>query len=778
MDQEVSGIEKKRTQRFPFYVKIGTKLAFFLFLAGLLPMVVFGVLYIRNEQEIMQKEISNTLILLAESKEVRVLEYFDDITARTIDFSSDGYIRDETKRLVATDSPASREALSRHLLVNKKPLDEKLVGISILNKDGIIIASTDEKELGKNESNDAYFKEGQAAAALVRTDPGDIHFGIVSPFVVAVPLTDKDTHEFLGIIANVFDPYKLEIILAGNFITNENADLDALIGRNTKTLHVYIVDHEKNVILHPVRKEIDPTHDAEVTTLPVRECLENGKEVLGEYTDHSGATVLGASMCLMERGMALIVDIDKQEALLPVQQAQRRFYGIVAALAALIAALSFFISRMLTKPIKTLRQSAEIVRAGNLRHRASIARTGDEIEELGHAFNAMTASLEDRQRWMEEEKKKLSVLLENLPVGVLMIRAPRGEIIAMNGRGAVLLGNDFENDPQRWERMKKEDGEQYPGEELPVNITLTTGHSATKNDLYTEELSGRVIALRMAAVPVRDDAGELRFVAVVFDDVTKEKEIDRAKTEFVSLASHQLRTPLSSINWYSEMLLDGDAGKVTKEQKKYLEEIYRGNKRMVELVDALLNVSRIELGTFIVEPVPMNMVAAAKAVLADMRQTIKKKKLAVKESYAKDIPHMMADPKLMRIIFQNVLSNAVKYTPERGSVAFTVETIKKGKMVGGKKMGRDMLLIMVADTGYGIPQGQQDKVFTKLFRADNVREHDPEGTGLGLYLVKSIVEHAQGSIWFESEEGKGSTFYLVLPFEGMQKKAGTRPLAP
>ena len=111
--------EKKETPRFYFRVRIAKKLAFFLFLTGLLPMVVFGVLYIRNEQAILEKEISNTLVLLAESKELRILEYFNDITSRTHDFSSDGYIRDETKQLIATGSVTSREALKRHLLVNK-----------------------------------------------------------------------------------------------------------------------------------------------------------------------------------------------------------------------------------------------------------------------------------------------------------------------------------------------------------------------------------------------------------------------------------------------------------------------------------------------------------------------------------------------------------------------------------------------------------------------------------------------------------------------------------
>lgn len=776
MDQEASVVEKKKMRWVPFRITIGTKLAFFLFLVGLLPMMVFGVLYIRNEQSTLEKEIVNTLVLLAESKELRVLKYFNDIASRTKDFSSDGYIRDETKRVVVTGSIKSQEALSRHLSVNKKPLDETLAGISILNKDGVVIASTDEKEIGKNESNDAYFKEGKKDAALVRINPGDIHFGVISPFVVAAPITDKDTHEFLGVIMNVFDSHALENILLPNFITKQSVQLDAIVGRNSEMLHVYIVDREKEVILNSIRKEGDSAHDVGVNTLPVQECMEKGKEVVGSYSDHHGVEVLGASMCLAEEGMVLVVDINKKVALMPVVQVQTQFYSILGTLAALIITFSFFISRMLTRPIKKLRESAEIVRMGDLHHRARVSETGDEIEELGHAFNAMTASLEERQRWVEEEKKKLAVLLENLPLGVLMVRAPRGEIIAMNGRAAALLGNDFENDPQRWERINKEDGEQYPFEELPINIALHTGHSMTKNDLYVEELGGRTIALRMAAVPVRDDAGALRFIAVVFDDVTKEKEIDRAKTEFVSLASHQLRTPLSSINWYSEMLLDGDAGKITKEQKKYLEEIYRGNKRMVELVDALLNVSRLELGTFMVEPVPMSVVAAAKSVIADLKQAIKKKKIVLEESYIKDMPQMMADPKLMRIIFQNLLSNAVKYTPEQGNVSLVVDMLKKGQTVGGKKMSREMVLIKVADNGYGIPKEQHDKVFTKMFRADNVRERDPEGTGLGLYLVKSIVEHVNGSIWFESEEGKGATFYLILPLEGMKKKTGTRRL--
>ena len=246
----------------------------------------------------------------------------------------------------------------------------------------------------------------------------------------------------------------------------------------------------------------------------------------------------------------------------------------------------------------------------------------------------------------------------------------------------------------------------------------------------------------------------------VFRDITKEKGIDKAKTEFVSLASHQLRTPLSTVNWYSEMLLTGDVGAISSEQKIYLEEIYKGNQRMVDLVNTLLDVSRIELGTFDGESKPTNIVALVESVIEEQKLQIDEKKLKLKCVIADHIPLIQVDPKLIRMVMQNLLSNSVKYTPERGKISILLALDDKKNIV-----------IKISDTGYGIPNGQQDKIFTKLFRADNVVGKDTEGTGLGLYIAKSIVDQAGGSLWFESEENKGTTFNLLLPI-GKVKRNG------
>lgn len=739
-------------------MRIGTKLALFLFFAGLFPMAIFGALYLRNEKIIIEKEVFQALTLLAESKEVQMLNYFNSITSRTIDFSSDGFIRDEVKRLISTGSQEDREAINNHLSLNKKPIDERIVGIFILDEHGTVIASTDEKEMGKNESNDEYFQKGKNNTVVVHNDSGDVHFGIISPFVVGAPITDKDTHEFLGVIVNVFDPKVLEHILSAHFVTRENEVLESIIGKDLKTLHVYIVDSFRNVILHPVWKNIDPALDRDLMTLPVRECMEREKEIVGSYIDHVGADVFGASMCVNDQGLILIVDIEKKEALFLAQKKQKQFFGIIAALLGFIALVAYLVARILTRPIKVLQESAEIVRSGNLHHRSMVIRTGDEIEELGHAFNIMTASLEDRQKVLEEERKKLAVLLENLPLGVIMVRAPHGEIIALNKRGGELIGDDYtQGNSQWWDRIKKENGERYPTEELPVNIVLAKKSPAIKNDLCVVNTKGKLSVLRMTAAPIMDDAGTLWFVAGVFDDVTKEKEIDRAKTEFVSLASHQLRTPLSTISWYTEMLLAEDVGKITSDQRSYLEEIYRGNKRMVELVGSLLNVSRIEMGTFAAEAKMIDVAGEVTAALKEFEPMIKEKNMEIVSDYASDISAVRADRKMIHILFQNLLSNALKYTPSGGRITVRLREEKDGD-------GRHVL-IEVSDTGYGIPKNQYDKIFTKLFRADNIVSKDTEGTGLGLYLVKLIIDQLKGKIWFVSEEDKGTSFFITLPIE-------------
>jgi PAS domain S-box-containing protein len=240
----------------------------------------------------------------------------------------------------------------------------------------------------------------------------------------------------------------------------------------------------------------------------------------------------------------------------------------------------------------------------------------------------------------------------------------------------------------------------------------------------------------------------------IFRDVTKEREIDRAKTEFVSIASHQLRTPLTSVKWYSEVLLKGKAGELNLKQVQFMGEIHRANERMIDLVKNLLDISRIEMGNIVVSLESIDIVELLKEVIKDQEPFINKKKQNVSAKISDDLPKVFTDRQLTRMVFQNLLGNAIEYTPHNGKIICTVNKEAKEVVIG------------IKDTGIGIPKKQQNQVFQKLFRGDNiVREHS-EGVGLELYTTKAMVDALSGRIWFKSEEGKGTTFWVALPIAG------------
>ncbi|MDP3985207.1 MAG: ATP-binding protein, partial [bacterium] len=361
---------------------------------------------------------------------------------------------------------------------------------------------------------------------------------------------------------------------------------------------------------------------------------------------------------------------------------------------------------------------------------------------------------------------KERALLSSIGDGVIATDA-HGRIILMNTAAEQILGWKEEEWLGKSVFNKifiiDQNGKEISEEHRPLRQAFVEKKMIKGVYMY-ERKDGTRHPAAITVAPVILD-GQLVGLVDVFRDVSQQRAIDRAKTEFVSLASHQLRTPLSTSKWYSEMLLSGEMGKFTKKQLQYLEEIRIANVRMVELVNALLNVSRIELGAFAVEPEPVLLSDIANSVLDELASEIKKKKLHVGKVIPKNLPMISADPKLLRIVVENLLTNAIKYTPADGRV--TIEMRKREKD----------LLMRVSDTGFGIPDYQQSKIFSKLFRADNAREIDPAGSGLGLYIVKSIVETAGGSVWFKSEEGRGTDFYFTLPLSGMSAKAGAKYLS-
>lgn len=489
----------------------------------------------------------------------------------------------------------------------------------------------------------------------------------------------------------------------------------------------------------------------------------------------------------------------------------KRYIFLIGApfflLVIIVLGILCWVAERIMKPLKRFEDDISTITQGHFEHRVTFA-TEDEFGRLARAFEKMMLKIrESRQkisdqvgdqtkellrhkRELEEQQKAILNILEDAEEEKNKVKHEKirtdsllgsiGDgIIATDQDGRVMLVNKSAQDILGYKekemqnksvvdvlQMVDEEGKPIPLTKRPMVLALSTGKKTGvpfgETYYYLRKDGSRF----PSGITVAPYVWEEKIIGTiqVFRDITIEKDVDRAKTEFVSLASHQLRTPLSAIKWFSEMLLAGDVGELTKKQKDYLTEVYEGNQRMIDLVNSLLNVSRIELGTFAVEPEPTKLTDITESILKEEFFSIRKKKLKVTVDYDPQLPIMNVDPKLTRIIFQNLLSNAIKYTPEKGKVKLTITKRKED------------ILIKVADTGCGIPQKDQRKIFSKMFRADNVKEQDTTGSGLGLYIVKAIIEISEGKIWFKSKENKGTTFYVALPLAGMTKKEGTRAL--
>ena len=385
---------------------------------------------------------------------------------------------------------------------------------------------------------------------------------------------------------------------------------------------------------------------------------------------------------------------------------------------------------------------------------------------------------------LEQIRAKNEAMLESIGDG-LVATDKNGRILLVNKAFERILGW------REWEVQGKLMSTIVPmvdesGKEIPVSerfITKTTAIAATEEGKNNLLLNPKKISevyyyvckdktrfpVAVTVAPVRLN-NKIIGAIEIFRDITKEKEIDKAKSEFISLASHQLKTPPTAIKLLTERLLEGKMGKFTQKQEEYISDIHSSNERMIDLINALLNVSRIELGAFSIQVQENDACAIVKSILNEVKSVIDRKQLKLETTYEEKKIILPLDEPLFRIIINNIVVNAIHYTPEGGEIQVLCKTINKGQKFGKKILSENSFVVVISDTGYGIPEEAHDKLFTKFFRADNVRTKLPDGTGLGLYIVKSILDRSGGFIWFTSRENEGSVFYVAIPMTGMRMK--------
>jgi len=375
--------------------------------------------------------------------------------------------------------------------------------------------------------------------------------------------------------------------------------------------------------------------------------------------------------------------------------------------------------------------------------------TRRELKERRRAEQRLKETLEE----IERAQTKARAILDAATDSMLLL-SPGQTILSVN---RSFCENFFGNDPRaivgkHLADYHTEFQRAFDSPTLVQEIIHTT--LADRAQAFTHALTQRAPRrrdLQLFSTPVRTNTGEHLGRLYVFHDVTKEREVDRMKSEFVSMVSHELRTPLTSIKGYVDLLQTGEVGALTHDQYEFLTIVKTNTDRLVELINELLDVSRIEAGRIELRRRALDLSRLVHQVAETMRPQLHAKRQTLTLDLPAELPPVWGDGDRVIQILTNFVSNAHKYTPDEGAITITARAYDAHVRVD------------IADTGIGLSKEDQAKLFTKFFRAQNRATQQTPGTGLGLAITRSLIELHGGEVWVESELGKGSTFHFTLP---------------
>ncbi len=491
-----------------------------------------------------------------------------------------------------------------------------------------------------------------------------------------------------------------------------------------------------------------------------------GKEDVIRATDEQGRDALVAYRYLPTLGWGLLFQSDRQTALGAVRSLAFTHASIGTLLLILAGILALLLARQLTEPLRLLTARVANLGPGDWKLRRSV-HTGDEVEALDAVLTDMAKRLSTVYEHQEEEiahrtaelRRQYALdrtILETIGYGVLTVDA-KGFVTGANPAALRLLSMDVKNTTGSSVtdvvRICGHRGNPLTGKHpvLQCLSTRSTVRSPASAHFSVQRSDEGLLPVLYTVTPLME--GSKIFGAIlVFQDITEERKIDYLKSEFISLASHQLRTPLSALRWYTELFAERK-NNLDKEQRSYLKEMQLSVERMIRLLTSLLRASRSDTDDLHPEIKQVDVRTIARELHEDSEAASHEAGVGCTLHLPKTAVILKTDATLLRIVLQNLVGNAIKYSAHNAGkkVSVTLEQARSG------------IRFIVADQGMGIPKEEQKRVFQKFFRAKNVRMMDTDGNGLGLYITKTIVERLGGKIEFTSKEHEGTVFTVSFP---------------
>lgn len=425
------------------------------------------------------------------------------------------------------------------------------------------------------------------------------------------------------------------------------------------------------------------------------------------------------------------------------------FSILVSLVSAILAILLLFWA---LKPLQTLIESTKVFADGNLNHRIDI-RSGDEFEDVGNSFNTVADKLSKTFHRLEtdqavaiSDRNKLHEILSSIIDG----------IVALDFNKNIIL---FSKTAQELTGYSEQEAYGKPidqiihlfldnDEILPKTYCQTNFNQSAK--LIGKE--GRQTKVNLITTQVGGTVQTNLSCLLILHDLSKEEELEQMKLDFVSMASHELKTPLTSIVGYLSVFLDENRNKIPKESLLLLDKAFIASQQLQTLIQNLLNVNKIEREQLSVSPEAIDYLTILSKAVDDLKSQANQKNIILTLiPPAETLPKVLADPIRLGEVITNLVANAINYTNPNGKVEVSM------------KVSPNDVTTTVSDNGVGIPPEAIPHLFSKFFRVSNSLQQANKGTGLGLYITKSIIEKLHGKIWVESEAGKGSRFSFTLP---------------
>lgn len=571
---------------------------------------------------------------------------------------------------------------------------------------------------------------------------------------------------------------------------------------------LFLIDQDGYFLVYPSKPELEFSRFG--TEERSQHYLEHREHILAETLtshrisahDHTGEKifvhrVIRYNPTRPERFFILVEELETRAFLAPTQNRFRQ--NLLFLLAIFTGAFfAFYFVSMTPLRARILRnlKVIERIKKGDFEVRIN-AKGSDEVEEMARGIDEMAEKLEDSQRELtganlvldaqlkeavergnileetgeamlniledarlfekdlKEERDLVGAIISSMAEGLLLVDTGY-RIMLMNPVAQRLLGvgekkiigKDVWSAIQIFKGDKKLSPEDLPiakifAEGKPVKIGL-------EENIFFETPSGKRFPAEVLMAPLLRRG--VTAMVVIFRDITESKALDESKSSFISTASHQLRTPLGVIRWYSEMLSDEDVGHLNKNQKDFAERIHRATIRMIETIKLLLMMARMESGVEGEVKKETDVAKFTKEILAGLEVEASKKSLTMNFHAASDLPKADIDNSMLDQAITNLVSNSIHYTDIGGVINIDISVSDPAT-----------LLFKVEDNGIGIPLNAREKLFQKFFRAENAAIKIPDGSGLGLAVVKSLVLHWGGKVWFESKEKEGTTFYFTIP---------------